>query len=183
MVTGRNAGHAGTDRLDDPRALVAAHERKADMAAALSADVLIGVTEPRRLIADQHLELLGLVEIEFGDFPVGSGLVQHGRPRGHGRHRLSLLIWVSWAASRNEAHAQRDTAPSRDTPECSKHPPHAYVHSQVRWRPGKSRYAWLGQLRQHLGADQAQVVEVVDVEDVQVDRLAAVVRQPLERRD
>jgi hypothetical protein len=45
VIAGRHAGDAGTDRLHDPRALVAAHERKADVAAALPADVLVGVTQ------------------------------------------------------------------------------------------------------------------------------------------
>ena len=91
MVAGLDAGDAGADGLDDPRALVPAHEREADVAAALTADVLVGVAQACGLVADQHLVLLGRVEIEFGDLPVGAGLVQHRRSRRHARHQRSLL--------------------------------------------------------------------------------------------
>ena len=63
VIARRHASHAGAHGLDDPRALVTAHQRKADVAAALAADVLVRVTQAGRLVADQHLELLGLVEV------------------------------------------------------------------------------------------------------------------------
>ena len=91
VVAGLDAGDAGADLLDDPGPLVSAHQREADVAPALAADVFVGVAEPRRLVADQHLVLLWRVEVELGDLPVGAGLVQHGRSCRHARHCVRLL--------------------------------------------------------------------------------------------
>ena len=63
MVARLDAGDTGSDRLDDPGALVTADQRKADVTAALAADVLVGVTQPGGLVADQDLELLRRVEV------------------------------------------------------------------------------------------------------------------------
>jgi hypothetical protein len=57
MIAGLHASHAGSDCLDDARAFVAAHEREADVAAALGADVLVGVAQAGRLVADEDLVL------------------------------------------------------------------------------------------------------------------------------
>ena len=131
MVAGLHAGDARADGLDHARALVTADQRQADVAAALGADVLVGVTEPGRLVVDQHLVILGLVQIQLGDLPILAGLVQHRGSRRHARHLRALLPSV---VHRSHTH-----------------------------------------LRHDLAADQREVVEVVDVEDVQVDGLAAFV--------
>ena len=47
------------------------------------AQVLVGVAQARGHPADQHLALLGLVEIELGDLPVATGLPQHRCPGLH----------------------------------------------------------------------------------------------------
>ena len=90
MVAGLDPGDAGADGLDHAGTLVAAHQRHADVAAALGADVLVGVAQPGRLVADEYLVVLGLVEVQLGDLPVGARLVQYGSAGRHARHHSSL---------------------------------------------------------------------------------------------
>src|SRR6185312_11654505 len=63
--------HAGPDLLDHARALVAADHRVAVRPSL--ADVLVGVAQPARHDPDQHLVLLGIVELEFGHLPALTG--------------------------------------------------------------------------------------------------------------
>jgi len=64
---------------------VAADERQARGAG--GPDVLVGVTQPGRSHADENLAGLGLVQVQFGDFPWLAALAEHRRP---GLHHLLL---------------------------------------------------------------------------------------------
>ena len=66
VVAGLDAGHAGPDLLDDPRALVAEHHRQPGLEVAVR-DVDVGVAQTRVGVADQHLALLRSVEFQLLD--------------------------------------------------------------------------------------------------------------------
>ena len=68
MVALTHPGDARPDLLDDARALVAADHRIA--VGATLADVLVGVTQATDHHPDEHLVLLGLVEVELGHLPL-----------------------------------------------------------------------------------------------------------------
>src|SRR5215216_6283681 len=53
------------------------------------AQVLVGVAQAGSHPADQHLPLLGLVEVQLGDLPIATGIPQHGCP---GLHELLLRV-------------------------------------------------------------------------------------------
>ena len=74
---------ARPDLLDDAGALVAADDREARDDVPV-AEVLVGVAQAGGDPADQHLPLLGLVEIQLGDLPIATGVPQHGCPGLHG---------------------------------------------------------------------------------------------------
>ena len=82
--------HAADPRpafLDDAGALMAADHREAGQEIAV-AKVLVGMAEPGRDPADQHLTLLGLIELELGDLPRRAGLPHQSCP---GLHEALLL--------------------------------------------------------------------------------------------
>ena len=71
VVARLDARDARADLLDDAGALVAADDREARHDVAV-AEVLVGVAQPGGHPADQHLALLGLVELELDDLPVAA---------------------------------------------------------------------------------------------------------------
>ena len=68
--------------LDDAGALVAADDREARHDVPV-AKMLVGVAQARGDPADQHLPLLGLVEIQLHDLPVATGVPQRSCPGLH----------------------------------------------------------------------------------------------------
>src|SRR5215468_4624922 len=60
--------HVGADRLDDPGALVPAHDRHPDGGVA-GGDVVVGVAQPGGHDLDPDLVRLRLVDLQVGDLP------------------------------------------------------------------------------------------------------------------
>src|SRR4051794_37233682 len=77
MVALGHPGHAGTDGLDDARALMPADHRQPRTVAL--PDVLIGVAQPGRHHADEYLARLGRVQVDLGYLPPLSWLAEHRR--------------------------------------------------------------------------------------------------------
>ena len=68
MIARLDRGHLGADRLDDPRTLVAEHDRPVERKSPLPVDdVQIAVTHPGRRGADQHLAAPRLVDLDRFD--------------------------------------------------------------------------------------------------------------------
>jgi hypothetical protein len=84
MVTGPGAGHAWTNVLDDAGPLMAANARKTGLHVA-GPEVLVGVAEAGRDVADQHLSLARRVEVQLRELPVALA-----RASDHGGCRLHL---------------------------------------------------------------------------------------------
>jgi hypothetical protein len=82
MTSGRDAGDAGADVLDD--ALVPEHHRQASGDLALH-DVQVGVAQPGVRVPDQHLARARAVELDLLDLERAADLVQHGGGGPHGQ--------------------------------------------------------------------------------------------------
>src|SRR5215470_13267250 len=82
VVAGLQPGDALADLLDDPGALVAAHDREARHDVAVP-QVLVGVAQARGRITDEHLARLGRIEVELGDLEV---LAHPAQDRSPGLH-------------------------------------------------------------------------------------------------
>src|SRR3954469_6596835 len=100
-----DARHPGAALLDDPGALVAADDGEAGHDVTV-AQVLVRVAEAGRLEADQHLVVLGVVEIEFDDLPVAAQLPQHRCPCLHEAPPPSTEEAMLLAAPRAERRAE-----------------------------------------------------------------------------
>ena len=87
VVTRFDLGDAGADLLDDAGALVAADDREPGNQVAVD-QVQVGVAEPGGDVPDQHLAVLGGVQVEFHDFERLVRVVQYGCP---GLHAFSSL--------------------------------------------------------------------------------------------
>ena len=87
VVTGLDLGDAGADLLDDAGALVAADDREPRDQVAVD-QVQVGMAEPGGDVPDQHLAVLGRVQVEFHDFERLVRVVQYGCP---GLHAFSSL--------------------------------------------------------------------------------------------
>ena len=108
VVAGLEPDHPGADLLDDPGALVPAHDRVADRDVA-GAQVVIGVAQARRHEPDQHLALLGRVELQLDDLPVLAHVPEHRCP---GLHR-TLLRHVRLPSSAAATPAVHVSGPKR----------------------------------------------------------------------
>src|ERR1700736_5894308 len=65
VIAGLDRRHLGADRLDDPRTLVAEHDRPVEREPALAVDDMqIAVAHPGRRGADQHLAAPRLVDLD-----------------------------------------------------------------------------------------------------------------------
>ncbi len=93
MVADLQVAHAGTDRLDDARALVAAAERQVRHRDIALGDVVVGVAQARGDVADEHLVLAGLIDLELDDFPIARSLEEDCCPR-RDRHLVTLPPWL-----------------------------------------------------------------------------------------
>src|SRR5215510_1577084 len=82
VVAGLQPGDALPDFLDDPGALVAAHEGEARHDVAVP-QMLVGMAQPRGYITDEHLAGLGGIQVEFGDLKV---LAHSAQDRSLGLH-------------------------------------------------------------------------------------------------
>ena len=82
MVTGLQPGDAFPYFLDDPGALVAAHDREAGHDVAVP-QVLVGVAQSCGHIPDEYLARLGGIQVELGDLEV---LAYPAQYRGLGLH-------------------------------------------------------------------------------------------------
>jgi hypothetical protein len=66
VIARAEADHSGTDFLHHPRSLVAEDDGERGRVDALG-DVKVGVTDPARGHADEHLARLGRIELELLD--------------------------------------------------------------------------------------------------------------------
>ena len=82
MITGLQPGDARPDFLDDSRAFVAAHDREPGHDVTVP-EMLVGVAQAGRHVADEHLAGLGRVQVELGDLEV---LANPAQDRGLGLH-------------------------------------------------------------------------------------------------
>ena len=76
-----------TDLAHDARALVAEHRREQPLAVEPVQRVGVGVADAGRLDLDQHLAILGALQVEFDDFQRPFGLECDG---GTGLHSRSI---------------------------------------------------------------------------------------------
>src|SRR5215475_11412480 len=89
VVAGLNRSHLVADRLDDPRALVAEHDRPVEREPPLSVDdVQIAVAYPGRGGADQHLAAPRLVDFDRFD---GQRLIYLAKHRSVDLHLSGAL--------------------------------------------------------------------------------------------
>ena len=79
MIARRKADHAGTDFLHDACPLMAEDDRERRRMDALG-DVEVGVADPARGHADEHLARLGRIELELLDDERLPEFVQDGCP-------------------------------------------------------------------------------------------------------
>src|SRR6266852_2632133 len=86
VVTGRHAGHARPDLLDDPRAFVAEHHRQPRLDIPVR-DVDVGVAQARVGVADENLTFARAIQVELLDLDALAGLVDDS---GLGLHRRSF---------------------------------------------------------------------------------------------
>ena len=84
----------GAGLLDHAGALVPADQGQPGQAG--GADVLVGMAQARGLEPDEDLAGLGLVQVEFGEFPRLAALAEH---RGPGLHGVSLWSGSVWLAN------------------------------------------------------------------------------------
>src|SRR6185437_13960089 len=88
VVARLEPGHPGADLLDHPRALVPADDRVPHRDVT-GAQVVVRVTQPGGGEPDQHLALLGRIEVHLDDLPVLAHVPEHRCP---GFHALSPLV-------------------------------------------------------------------------------------------
>ncbi|BBX39592.1 hypothetical protein MSIM_10430 [Mycobacterium simiae] len=69
MIAGLQVAHTWSDLLDDAGALMPADQWQCERKVAL-ANVMIGVTQPRRFEGDEHFALFGAVELHLFDTPL-----------------------------------------------------------------------------------------------------------------
>ena len=116
VVAGLDLADARTDLLDDAGAFVAANDREPGHDVAVP-KVLVGVAEPGRHVADQHLAVPGPVEVELDHLPVPAQLPEHRalglhRPASFTR-RVPDMVWRwPWGGPRLDA-TRRRTMPPR----------------------------------------------------------------------
>ena len=85
MVAWLEPGHAGADLLDHPGPLVAAHDRVPHRDVT-GTQVVVRVAQAGRREPDEHLALLGRIEVHLDDLPVLAHVPEHRCP---GLHALS----------------------------------------------------------------------------------------------
>src|SRR4029079_18670151 len=83
VVPGLHPRHARADLLDDPGPLVPEHHRQPGLQVAVG-DVHVGVAQSCVGVADQHLAVLRLVELQLLDLDRLAGLVHNGCAGLHG---------------------------------------------------------------------------------------------------
>jgi hypothetical protein len=80
VVAGRERGHAGPDRLDDARALVAEHARRVAARVGTGRGIEVGVADTARREPDERLARLRLLQLDVLDDEWLPELLEDCRP-------------------------------------------------------------------------------------------------------